>query len=124
MAFVSVMLVPILYYLVIPLWITSSWMERIQFWLGLILYVFCGPFICIAVLIYALWNMDSFGWGKTRKVVSTDHSSDSGDEHVNLSETASEVNKEVVHTQQPEVRVEDRMTEVAQEEKRVGDSGP
>ena len=33
------------------------------------MYIFCGPFINIFVLIYACIYMDSFGWGKTRKVV-------------------------------------------------------
>lgn len=37
------------------------------------MYVAGGPFIGIAVLLYASWNMDSFGWGKTRKVVSEDN---------------------------------------------------
>lgn len=33
------------------------------------MYMFCGPFLNISVLLYACWYMDSFGWGKTRKVV-------------------------------------------------------
>lgn len=81
------------------------------------MYVFCGPFICIAVLCYALWNADSFGWGKTRKVVSTD-ANDDADDNVNLSETASETSEKVVKVSQPEVP--DRMREAGDEEKRVG----
>jgi chitin synthase len=72
MCFVSVMLVPIGYYLVIPLWLTKSWVPRVQFWVGLSMYTFGGPFLNIAVLLYASFYMDSFGWGKTRKVISED----------------------------------------------------
>lgn len=72
MAFVTVMLIPVVYYACIPLWLLDSWVERFQFWLGCMLYIFCGPFINIAVLLYACWYMDSFGWGKTRKVVAGD----------------------------------------------------
>jgi hypothetical protein len=74
MCFVSVMLVPIVYYLCIPLWLTKSWVIRVQFWTGLFMYIFCGPFLNIAVLLYASFYMDSFGWGRTRKVISEDDS--------------------------------------------------
>lgn len=69
MAFVSVMLVPIAYYLLIPTWLHRSWLPRFQFWGGVAVYIFCGPFINIFVLVYATIYMDSFGWGKTRKVI-------------------------------------------------------
>lgn len=70
LCFVAVMVIPIVYYLLIPTWLCTTWRERAQFYAGLALYVLGGPFIGIAVLLYASWNMDSFGWGKTRKVVS------------------------------------------------------
>lgn len=38
------------------------------------MYIFCGPFLNIAVLLYASFYMDSFGWGKTRKVISEETS--------------------------------------------------
>jgi chitin synthase len=88
MCFVSVMLVPIVYYLCIPLWLTKSWVIRVQFWTGLFMYVFCGPFLNIAVLLYASFYMDSFGWGKTRKVISEDDSaatSEKGSEELHAS---------------------------------------
>lgn len=72
MCFVSVMLVPIVYYLFIPMWLCNAWRDRFQFWAGCALYTFCGPFINISVLLYSCWNMDSFGWGKTRKVIAED----------------------------------------------------
>lgn len=37
--------------------------------LGLLLYFFIGPFLNVMVLVYALWSIDNFAWGKTRKVV-------------------------------------------------------
>ena len=69
MCFVAVMVIPMIYYFFIPVWLCKRWTERFQFWLGCLMYIFCGPFINIAVLCYAVWNMDSFGWGKTRKVI-------------------------------------------------------
>ncbi|KAJ9240907.1 CAZyme family GT2 [Paecilomyces variotii] len=72
MCFVSVMLIPLVYYLCIPLWLCKAWRDRFQFWAGCALYTFCGPFINISVLLYSCWNMDSFGWGKTRKVIAED----------------------------------------------------
>lgn len=69
------MVTPLTYYICITFWLPRTFRERVQYLAGCCLYVFCGPFINITVLFYAVWNMDSFGWGKTRKVVSTDDSS-------------------------------------------------
>lgn len=74
MSFVSVMLVPLVYYLCIPLWLCQGWRDRFQFWAGCALYTFCGPFINISVLLYSCLYMDSFGWGKTRKVIAEEPS--------------------------------------------------
>ncbi|OJD32815.1 glycosyltransferase family 2 protein [Diplodia corticola] len=76
LAFAAVMITPLTYYLCIAIWLPRTALERTQYLAGCALYVLCGPFINIAVLLYAVWNMDSFGWGKTRKVVSTDSDSD------------------------------------------------
>lgn len=80
MAFVSFMLIPLMYYLCIPLWLMKNWKERFQFWAGCLVYTFGGPFINITVTLYASWYMDSFGWGKTRKVITEDENSTTSDE--------------------------------------------
>jgi hypothetical protein len=64
------MLVPLLYYFCIVFWIPRTFREKLQYTLGCCIYVTCGPFINIIVLLYAVYNVDSFGWGKTRRVVS------------------------------------------------------
>lgn len=74
MCFVSVMLIPVTYYFAIPLWLCRKWVERLQFWAGCAMYILCGPFINISVLTYATIYMDSFGWGKTRKVIADESS--------------------------------------------------
>lgn len=74
------MVIPLVYYLCIPLWLMKSWKERFQFGAGCLVYTFGGPFINMTVTLYASWNMDSFGWGKTRKVISDDESSITSDE--------------------------------------------
>ena len=53
-------------------WLPRNWLERRQFLLGLAIFVTCGPFINISVSTYAIFNMDSFGWGKTRQVIAED----------------------------------------------------
>lgn len=72
MCFVSVMLIPIVYCFFIPVWLTKSLKPCLQFWIGFFMYVACGPFLSFSVLVYASIYMDSFGWGKTRKVISDD----------------------------------------------------
>lgn len=72
MAFVSVMFVPIIYYISMTLWLPRTLLERAQYLVGLAGFVVFGPFINISVMLYAVWNMDSFGWGKTRLVIEDD----------------------------------------------------
>ncbi|CAK3806006.1 Hypothetical predicted protein [Lecanosticta acicola] len=69
MMFVSIMMIPITWYLVVPLWHIKKWKASIQYYCGLLLFIGSGPFLAIFVLTYALINMDRFGWGKTRKVI-------------------------------------------------------
>lgn len=124
MCFVGVMLIPITYYICIPLWLPSTFREKIQFWLGCLCYIFGGPFINIIVLTYALWNLDSFGWGKTRKVVSED-TSDDGDSHNGDSHSGDEVVEKVTDSSTPPPPAtrsveEDRVQETMDAEKRIG----
>lgn len=73
MAFVSVMLVPVTYYLCIPLWLLKGSRSCFQFWAGRFLMSF-ETFHEHLVLIYGCWNIDSVGREKTRKVIADDHS--------------------------------------------------
>lgn len=72
------MIIPLIYYIGIAIWLPRRAIERAQYLLGLAMFIICGPFINISVLLYAVYYMDSFGWGKTRQVVTeeTDNSSD------------------------------------------------
>ncbi|KAI6784737.1 Chitin synthase-like protein [Emericellopsis cladophorae] len=69
MAFASVMIIPLLYYIMIAVWHPRTMRERVQYLAGLAVFVICGPFLNIFVMLFAVRNMDSFGWGKTRLVV-------------------------------------------------------
>ncbi|KAF7557785.1 hypothetical protein G7Z17_g425 [Cylindrodendrum hubeiense] len=71
-AFAGVMIIPLLYYIIMATWLPHNLLERLQFLLGLFIFVVGGPFLNIAVMIYAVINMDNFSWGKTRKVVADD----------------------------------------------------
>ncbi|KAF5020367.1 hypothetical protein F66182_7616 [Fusarium sp. NRRL 66182] len=69
MAFAGVMIIPLIYYIIMAVWLPQSMLERAQYLFGLFIFVVCGPFLNIAVMLFAVFNMDSFGWGKTRKVI-------------------------------------------------------
>lgn len=69
LSFASVMIAPVLYYICIVFWLPRTMLERAQYLAGISIYVTLGPFLNILVLVYALWNMDNFGWGKTRQIV-------------------------------------------------------
>lgn len=72
MAFAGVMLVPLTYYVIIATWLPRTARERVQYLLGLLAFVLLGPFLNITIMLFAVANMDSFGWGKTRLVVPDD----------------------------------------------------
>ncbi|KAF4454711.1 hypothetical protein F53441_2789 [Fusarium austroafricanum] len=69
MAFAGIMIIPLIYYVIMAVWLPQSMLERFQYLLGLFIFVVLGPFLNIAVMVFAVFNMDSFGWGKTRKVI-------------------------------------------------------
>ncbi|EXA37836.1 hypothetical protein FOVG_11924 [Fusarium oxysporum f. sp. pisi HDV247] len=69
LAFAGIMIVPLIYYVIMAVWLPQSMLERFQYLLGLFIFVVLGPFLNIAVMVFAVFNMDSFGWGKTRKVI-------------------------------------------------------
>lgn len=63
------MIVPVAWYVGIVFWLPQNRREQAQYLLGMLCYVGFGPFLNIFVLCYALKNMDNFGWGKTRQVI-------------------------------------------------------
>jgi hypothetical protein len=71
------MIVPLIYYIVMAIWLPRNAIERTQYLLGLAMFTICEPFINISVLLYAVFYMDSFGWGKTRQVVTEETDNDS-----------------------------------------------
>lgn len=72
LAFASVMIIPLIYYVIIATWLPQSLRESMQYLCGLGIFVLCGPFLNIFVMLFAVRNMDSFGWGKTRLVIADD----------------------------------------------------
>lgn len=65
------MICPLIYYVLIVVWQPRGLKPRLQYLAGLAIYVFLGPFLNVTVLLYALWSLDNFAWGKTRKIVET-----------------------------------------------------
>ena len=66
-----VMMIPFVYALSIPLFIKpfDSVRDIIIYYFGFLLYVCFGFLLNSIVLCYALINMDTFSWGKTRKII-------------------------------------------------------
>jgi hypothetical protein len=73
------MIFPYIWYLSLIIWLPQSGLERVQYLIGLVVFPFAGPLVNIAVQLFSFYKMDSFGWGKTRLVVSDD-GDDSGSE--------------------------------------------
>ncbi|KAF4963324.1 hypothetical protein FSARC_8655 [Fusarium sarcochroum] len=88
LAFAGVMLIPLIYYVIMAIWLPQSMLERFQYLLGLLIFVVLGPFLNIAVMVFAVFNMDSFGWGKTRKVI-TETPEEQFQEKQNIEDTGS-----------------------------------
>lgn len=76
--FIAIALIPIVYYLIIPFWHIKQWRDASRFWIGCLIYIICGPFVNIAILLYSCHYLDSFGWGKTRLVVAEDNRDENG----------------------------------------------
>ncbi|GAM87563.1 hypothetical protein ANO11243_055900 [Dothideomycetidae sp. 11243] len=70
--FASLTFIPILYYLTIPFWLIPGFKQKIQYWVGLFIYIVLGPACRTIVIIYTILHMTDFGWGKTRMVVTDD----------------------------------------------------
>ncbi|RJE26484.1 Chitin synthase [Aspergillus sclerotialis] len=68
LCFASIIIVPVLYYIGIIVWLPRGFREKLQYAVGCLCYIVGGPFINVAVLFYSVYFVDSFGWGKTRKV--------------------------------------------------------
>ncbi|KAF4982656.1 hypothetical protein FZEAL_1763 [Fusarium zealandicum] len=69
MCFAGIMIIPLLYYISLATWLPTTMVERAQFLFGLLIFVVCGPFLNICVMLFAVFNLDQFGWGKTRQVI-------------------------------------------------------
>ncbi|KAE8371969.1 hypothetical protein BDV26DRAFT_286351 [Aspergillus bertholletiae] len=76
--FIAIVLIPIVYYTMIPFWPLKKWHDNARFWVGCLMYIVCGPFINVAILFYSCHYVDSFGWGKTQQVVSEDRGDGAG----------------------------------------------
>ena len=72
LAFAGVMIIPFSYYVLIAVWLPRTLREKLQYLAGLFSFTILGPFLNITIMLFAVMNMDSFGWGKTRLVVADD----------------------------------------------------
>ena len=68
LSFATVTLVPMTYGLIVTYWACHGWRERVQYLCGFVMIVCLGQLITPCVIVYAIWHMDDFSWGKTREV--------------------------------------------------------
>jgi chitin synthase len=54
LAFASVMIIPLIYYIIIAAWHPRNMRERMQYLAGLAIFVICGPFLNIFVMLFAV----------------------------------------------------------------------
>ncbi|KAH9877748.1 hypothetical protein J1614_002965 [Plenodomus biglobosus] len=66
----SGVIIQYMYMFALAFWMPKTRKAKWQYIVGLVVYIFTGPFLTLYVLFYTTWHMDSFGWGKTRKVIS------------------------------------------------------
>lgn len=77
MGFLGGVIVPYIYMITLVLWMPPNNKARVQFLVGLVIYFFTGPFLTIGVLFYTIYHLDSFSWGKTRRVIAENNDSNS-----------------------------------------------
>lgn len=68
LSFATVTLVPMLYGLIVTFWACKGWREKLQYLTGFAMVVMIGQMLTPVVIVYAIWHMDDFSWGKTREI--------------------------------------------------------
>lgn len=68
LGFASVTIIPIMYAIVVAVWACHGWRYRVQYLLGLVMVIALSQFVTPMVILYAIYYMDNFSWGKTREV--------------------------------------------------------
>jgi chitin synthase len=68
LSFATVTIVPMVYGLVVTFWACNGWREKLQYLAGFAMVVLMGQLVTPVVIVYAIWHMDNFSWGKTREV--------------------------------------------------------
>lgn len=63
----------------LAVWMPPRGKPQLQYLAGLAIYIFTGPFLCICVLLYTTYHLDSFGWGKTRQIATPEPKDDEND---------------------------------------------
>lgn len=66
------LLVPWAYCMCIPFMIPMSTPKKIRYWIGYFMYLILGPFVGVTIHLYAVFNADTFSWGKTRQLAKED----------------------------------------------------
>jgi len=62
-------IIPYIYMLTLVVWFPTTMRSRFQYLAGLVIYWIIGPFLTVTILLYSLWHLNHFSWGKTRQVV-------------------------------------------------------
>ncbi|KAF2848143.1 glycosyltransferase family 2 protein [Plenodomus tracheiphilus IPT5] len=66
----SGVIIQYIYMLSLAFWMPKTRKAKLQYVVGLVIFLITGPFLTLYVLFYTTCHMDSFSWGKTRRVIS------------------------------------------------------
>ena len=61
-----VIILPMLYLLICPLWLKLTKIEIIQLYIGILIWYLVGIILVFIIHLYTLFHIDDFSWGKTR----------------------------------------------------------
>ncbi|KAH8653564.1 chitin synthase-domain-containing protein [Xylariales sp. PMI_506] len=78
LGFCGAVIVPYCYMACLVLWMPRTLKLKVQYAIGLVLYLFTSPFLTIGTLLYALYHLNHFGWGKTRRTIDVETDSTTG----------------------------------------------
>jgi chitin synthase len=76
-SFMAGVLIPYIYMLTLVAWFPKTTKSKFQYLAGIAIYWIVGPFLTVTILLYSLWHLNHFAWGKTRKVVFEESASSS-----------------------------------------------
>lgn len=75
LGFCGGVIIPYMYMFCLVFWMPRTPRLKVQYLAGLVIYLLTSPFMSIGILLYALYHLNHFSWGKTRIAVTDEGAS-------------------------------------------------